>query len=96
MQTLKKYLFMVIPAFIMVVLIVLEPHFAGLGTFMVMARLLVLFECLTYYLVIGFSKLYNPNVDFESSDKHERTVASIITGVHVLVAVLILGVYFAV
>lgn len=96
MVKLEKYLLMAIPALIMVSLIMLESLFASLGAFATMARLLVLFECLAYYLVIGFSKLYNPDVDFEHSDQHERTVSSIITGVHLLVAILILGVYFAV
>lgn len=96
MVKLKKYLYMIIPAFIMLALAMLEPLLTGLGSFVVMARLLVLFECLAYYLVIGFSKLYNPGVNFEDDDGYERIVASIIIGVHSLVAILILGVYFAV
>ena len=96
MQVLRKYLYMAIPAFIMLALVMLEPLITGLGNFAIMARLLVLFECLSYYLVVGFSKLYNPDVDFDGGQEYDRIVGSIILGIHILVGVLVLGVYFAV
>lgn len=62
-----------------------------------MASLLLFFEGLAYYTVWGFSKLYNPDVNFDSDDsKHNTVVAGIIVGVHLFIAFIILGIYFAV
>lgn len=68
----------------------------GLGKNFSMLAYLVFFETFIYYIVMGFSKLYNIDVNFEKTPEYNRVTASIIIGVHVMVSVIVLGVYFAV
>ena len=55
----------------------------------------IFFEALAYYLIIGLSKLYNPGVDFEKMPEYNRVVSAIIIAIHVMISVIMLGVYFA-
>lgn len=96
MKKIRQYVLQVVPAFLMVALYLFSPGIKSLGNIAVMAQLLIVFECVIYYLVVGFSNLYNPNIDFDGSTEYDRIVSAIIIGVHVMVSVVILGVYFAV
>ena len=59
-----------------------------------LTALLMVLECVIFYLVYVFSKCYMPDVNFESNRIYFKILASIIMGMHVFAAVVTLGVFF--
>jgi hypothetical protein len=68
---------------------------SGIPKFLEMGLILIFTECVVYYTTIGFSKAYNPYVNFEENQGYNLVVASIIIGTHLIVGMLVVGIFYA-